>query len=322
MEDLACIDVRIRRLQVTLHLSESMRRTAQARGATALAWLAALPDHIAAVAELWSISVDDALPGGKNAFVAPARHAGGTPAVLKIAPPGPEFAQQLRLIDAAAGQGYVQLHAFDLAHNAALLEPLGAPLAAVEPVEARLEALAAMLSVAWQAPVDATAPVSPGEDKAAQAVRYLTQPWADLAPSALIDAAIGYGTRRAEAFDPDRCVAGHGDPHDHNALAVLQPRPGADTGFVLIDPEGLRGPAAYDLGVVMRGWPEQVLAADDPVALVRGWARRLAELSTVDDQDIWEWAFVERVTSGLYLCRNGHQAEGHTYLDSAVRLLR
>lgn len=89
---------------------------------------------------------------------------------------------------------------------------------------------------------------------------------------------------------------------------------------MFVDPDGFLCEPAYDLGVTMRGWPELVLRAGDPRVLVRGWAARLAALSGVDEQSIWEWAFVERVTSGLYLMRYGHDAEGRDYLASAELL--
>jgi streptomycin 6-kinase len=113
----------------------------------------------------------------------------------------------------------------------------------------------------------------------------------------------------------------HGDPHADNALAVLSPRPGAESGYVFVDPEGFLCEPAYDLGVTMRGWTSHVLSADAPVALTRSWSARLADATSLDEQAIWEWGLVERVTSGLYLMKHGHQAEGQAFLTSAQRLV-
>jgi hypothetical protein len=41
----------------------------------------------------------------------------------------------------------------------------------------------------------------------------------------------------------------------------------------------------------------------------------------VVDQALWQWAFTERVSSGLYLMHHGHHTEGRAYLDSAERLV-
>jgi streptomycin 6-kinase len=40
----------------------------------------------------------------------------------------------------------------------------------------------------------------------------------------------------------------------------------------------------------------------------------------VDEQEIWAWAFVERVTSGLYLRARGFEDEGLAFLASAERV--
>jgi streptomycin 6-kinase len=49
-------------------------------------------------------------------------------------------------------------------------------------------------------------------------------------------------------------------------------------------------------------------------------APRLASITGVDAQAILEWAFVERVSSGLFLIVCGHHDEGRAHLDSAERL--
>jgi hypothetical protein len=56
------------------------------------------------------------------------------------------------------------------------------------------------------------------------------------------------------------------------------------------------------------------------------WCSREPELSLVaaarvDAQAIWEWAFIERFSSGLFLMIGGHLDEGRAHLDSAERLV-
>ena len=65
-----------------------------------------------------------------------------------------------------------------------------------------------------------------------------------------------------------------------------------------------------------------MLAAPDPAGLARGWAARLGAATGVDAEEIWQWSYVERVTSGLYLRQLGHEAEGRAYLAAAGALLR
>jgi len=50
-------------------------------------WLAELPDVVAHLERVWSITVGQALTGGTGSYVAPARTAEGGDAILKLAIP-------------------------------------------------------------------------------------------------------------------------------------------------------------------------------------------------------------------------------------------
>lgn len=308
---------------------DAVRRSVESRGAAGHAWLAALPDLVDELCQAWSLRLGEVFDGGKWAYVVRARKAGGAAAVLKVALPTPDFERQIAAITAAAGRGYVRLQEADTGRHALLMEPLGPPLSAAgTTVEQMLDVLAATLREAWRVPRPADASVAPGTDKASSLLAFLDEPWPFLQEPCsprLLARARALAERRAAAFDPDECVLCHGDPHADNALAVLTPRPGAQSGYVFVDPEAFLCEPAYDLGVTMRGWTQRVMAAADPAALTRAWAARLAAAAELADpqaaQAIWEWAFVERVTSGLYLLRHGHPDEGRAFLDSAERLV-
>ena len=85
----------------------------------------------------------------------------------------------------------------------------------------------------------------------------------------------------------------HGDVHQLNALE-------SGDGFKLVDPDGLLAEAEYDLGVLMRGDPVELLAGD-PVDR----ARWLAARTGLGLAAIWEWGVVERLSTGL-LCTRIH----------------
>ena len=92
----------------------------------------------------------------------------------------------------------------------------------------------------------------------------------------------------------------HGDPHPGNLLAVRSPRPGADSGYVFVDPDGFVADRAYDLGVALREWSAELLGPDAR-RMAEDLCATLAERSGVDATRIWEWGFLERVSTGLYL---------------------
>jgi streptomycin 6-kinase len=71
------------------------------------------------------------------------------------------------------------------------------------------------------------------------------------------------------AFDLDRCSVVHGDPHPGNALRGVEPREGAGPGYVFVDPDGFLADPAYDLGVILRDWCDEILGADDAMVVAR-----------------------------------------------------
>lgn len=58
------------------------------------------------------------------------------------------------------------------------------------------------------------------------------------------------------------------------------------------------------------------------VTLLREECRRLAATTQTDPERVWRWAFVERVTTGLYLQWHGHADQAATFLDTATILAR
>ena len=79
----------------------------------------------------------------------------------------------------------------------------------------------------------------------------------------------------------------HGDVHEWNALS-------AGEGFKLVDPDGLLAEPEYDLGIIMREDPLELLQSDP-----RARAEMLAARTGLDVEAIWEWGVVERVSTGL-----------------------
>lgn len=115
----------------------------------------------------------------------------------------------------------------------------------------------------------------------------------------VVAVALRCAARRSTAFNPERCVTVHGDAAPPNLLRVPAPRPGAETGFVFVDPAGFVGDPEYHLGVALRDWSPQLLAGD-PVPLTHRYCRLLATRSAMNAAAIWEWGFLERVSTGLY----------------------
>jgi streptomycin 6-kinase len=85
--------------------------------------------------------------------------------------------------------------------------------------------------------------------------------------------------------------------------------------FKLVDPDGLLAEAEYDMGILMREDPVELLAGDAGER-----ARWLARRTGLDATAIWEWGAVERVSTGLLCTRIGLQPVGREMLAAADRL--
>lgn len=300
-----------------------VRRRAERLGEPGRAWLAGLPALLVELAREWSITLGETLDGGTASHVCRVRTADGRAAVLKVVVPDPDFASQVRTIRAARGNGYVALLDHDAERGAVLLEALGPSLyrqgASPEPV---IAVLCQTLRRAWGVPRPPGATVAPGRDKASLLADLVVRLWHahDRPCSArVVDRALEFADRRAREFDLDRCVVVHGDPHPGNALRMVAARPGAESGYVFVDPDGFLAEPAYDLGVVLRDWCAQLLAGD-AVATARRYCSLLAAGSGIGYDAIWQWGFLERVSTGLYVLDLGLHAASRDFLNTAELL--
>ncbi len=307
-------------------VSPIVRLRAEALGDRGRRWLARLPALVAEIEARWEISVDrEPLPGGTAAFVASARTSTGMPVVLKIGVPDPALVDEIGTLQRAHGRGYVRLLAQDASRGAMLLEALGESLSASRLApQHQLRILGVLATTAWRVPRAKAGPASVPLNKAAGLHALVDRLWREVAadwPVAVRDKALACADRLAAAFDPARCVVVHGDAAAANALRVLAPRAGAETGFVFVDPDGFVGDPAYDLGVALRDWCAELLASDDPQSLMANYVAELASQTGFEASTIRDWAYLERVSTGLHVLSLGAPDLGQPFLRSAAALL-
>ena len=261
--------------------------------AGAAEWLDGLPALVADLEQEWGFVAGAPFTGGTEAYVAEAMLPDGEAAVLKLLVPRAADAAEneitvLRLTD---GEGCVRLLRADPSRGALLLERLGRSLHELAlPLRRRHEILCSTAARVWRPAPSAGLPT--GAEKGRWLAGYIEATWEKLdrpCSERAIDHALACAGRRVDAHDDERAVLVHGDVHQWNALQ-------ATDGFRLVDPDGLLAEPEYDLGILMR---------EDPLELVDGdpreRARSLATLSGLDADAIWEWGVVERVSTGL-LC--------------------
>ncbi len=254
-------------------------------------WLDDLPDLVSTIEDEWSITVGRPLEGATEAFVAEARLGDGSPAVLKLIVPrsGEAARHEITALRIADGVGLVRLLRHDLDRGALLLERLGRSLHELAlPTRRRHEILCATAAAVWQPA--AGFGLTTGAEKGRWLVRFITSLWEQLdhpCSERAVEHALACAERRVAAHDDERSVLVHGDVHQWNALE-------AGGGFKLVDPDGLLAEAEYDMGIIMREDPAELLGSD-----ARERSRWLARTTGLDETAIWEWGVVERLSTGL-----------------------
>jgi streptomycin 6-kinase len=292
---------------------------AQSLGEPGAAWIANLPELINHLAEQWSFKIEQIHTGGSESFVATVQCADQPRAILKIGLPGSaDLTEEARIYTLAAGRGYANLIAHDKPSNALLLERLGAPLAeSGASVEEQIRQICATLAQAWITP-DSTDGIMTGAEKARWLSGFIAERWALLeqpCDRAIIDKALRYAEARDEAHASTDQVLVHGDAHAYNTLQVI-----GSNRYKFVDPDGLFAERACDLAVPMREWNE-ILLAGDTALMARHRCQLLAELTGVEPEPIWQWGYIERVSTGLVCLEIGMRDEGLDYLTVAQRLI-
>lgn len=274
-------------------------------------WLDKLPGILDQLAVRWDLSIGGAFIDSTEAFVCRAERADGTPAVLKVmVPRDPALAErEAAVLRLAGGDGCARLLEFDHADQALLIERLGPSMSTLGlPVRRRHELLCDAASRLWRSAPNANLPT--GAWKARWLAEHIQASWERLGEpcsEAVIRHAVACADDRRVAHRDDRAVLVHGDIHEWNALQA------GDGSFKLVDPDGLLAEPEYDLGIIMR---------EDPVELMTGHpddrARFLATRSGCDVTATREWGIVERVSTGLLCVEVDLQPVGDQMLQAAT----
>jgi streptomycin 6-kinase len=310
---------------VSIAISQRLAVSLTAFGAVGEHWARRLPAVLSSLEADWGITCGAPLEGGNAAYVAEATTASGRPVVVKVAlPTGMDgfsaLDQEVQALHLAAGDPYVELIRHDAERHSVLLERLGRPLAALSWSRIdQLRATVETLERGWR-PVAADR-LPTGGAKAAWLADYVSRSWQELGQpcsKATTERAVSYAGEREACFEAGRAVLVHGDAHPNNLLQV-PPSSGERGDFRLIDPEGLASEPAHDLGVVLRDWNED-LVTEDAVTVASRRHQMVSRMTGIDPEPIWQWSFVERVSSGLFLLSLGHDRQARTFLEAADRL--
>lgn len=299
----------------SLELPATVESKLRHLGSDGARWRAALPALVATLEREWEIAVGAVLDGGSEALVIGARVNDGSDAVLKLGIPGETgFNNEVAALDLIEGRGYVRVLRHDLTRRAMLQERLGACLSDLGlPIAAQIEIICTTLRSTW-VKVPETTPLMTGAAKVRWLCEFIESAWQRLArpcSEGVVAQVREFTQERERAHDPDRAVLVHGDAHPGNTLQTLDA-----TAFKFVDPDGLNAEPACDLAIPMRGWPDELLDGDARALGARRCAY-IGELTGVEREPIWQWGFVECVSTGLYMLELGWRSEARAMLAVA-----
>jgi streptomycin 6-kinase len=294
-----------------IELPELFVRNVRGSGGPAGArWLAELPAVLARYARRWELTLGEPFPLTYH-YVVAATRADGTPAVLKLGVPGnPEFgwqAEALRLVD---GDGMCRLLAADVAGGAILLERVAPGRRAMpEGAGADEAATGVLLDVMRRlhrpVPPGCTLPTVADRGQAFAALRERHGGTSGPLPAAVVDRAErSYAELAATPAGPP--VLLHGDLHHENVLSSDR------AGWLAIDPHGLLGEPAVEVGpLLLNPWAD-VLRWPDPGRVLDRRVDQLAEGLAVGADRVRQWGFAFAVLSAVWLDEDGREPEAHS----------
>lgn len=264
-------------------------------GAAGIEWLSCLPSIIADCEQRWLLTVMPPFEPLSYNYVAPAIRADGTDVVLKLGIPNPELLTEIEVLRLFNGHGIVQLLDADPDQGILLLERLkpGTPLSSL-PDDGQATSIAAQVMRQLWKPAPSEHPF-PTVAKWAAGLRRLREHFdggCGPFPSALVEVA---EARFAELIGSmAEPVLLHGDLHHGNILtAERQP-------WLALDPKGLVGEPAYEVGALLRNPIPQLLAEPQPERVLARRVYQLAEELGFDRERLLGWGVAQAVLAAWW----------------------
>lgn len=283
------------------------------------AWLAGLPALLEDCARRWDLILGEPFSNLTYHYVMTATRADGLPVVLKACSPTGEFVQEAAALRLCAGNGMAQLLASDDAAEVMLLERLlpGTTLLTLEDDEEATRIAAHVMRQIWR-PVPAEHPFptiarwnvgmarlreySDGNISGGTGLAADPPPFP---PDLVALAEHLYAELSATQAPP---VLLHGDLHHDNILAATGTgrAPGSGpSAWLAIDPKGLVGEPAYEVGPWLYNPQPRLLQYPDPRRILAHRIAILAEELAVDPERIRGWGIYESVLSAWWSVEDG-----------------
>lgn len=273
------------------NLPDSFVQTVSSTFDGGAAWLAQLPVLITACEARWGLVAQPPFPGLSYNYAAPATLPDGTEIVLKLGVPCTELTTEIEALKVYNGRAMCRLLDADADQGILLLERLrpGQMLITITDDDAATRIAADVMRRLWRPLPDdhifpSVADWMAGLAKLRAHFGGSTGPF----PARLVEMAESlFADLLASSIPP---VLLHGDLHHYNILAAEREP------WLAIDPKGVAGEPAYEVGALIRN-PLNLHEWPDWKTVVARRLHILAEELAIDRQRLVAWSLAQEVLS-------------------------
>lgn len=267
------------------------------------AWLQRLPAILSNCERRWSLTAGPPFEPLSYNYVAPAKRADGTSAVLKVGFPCKELVGEIEALRLYDGEGIARLLAAEPEQGALLLERLepGTSLARLADDEAATAIAAEVMRRLWRpAPAEHSFSTVAGWARGLERLRARYDGGTGPLPAAWVETAERlFAELLASAGEP---MLLHGDLHHGNILAA-QREP-----WLAIDPKGLVGDPGFEVGAFLAN---EILEKPEPAKVMARRVDQLSEALGIDRARLLSWGIAFMVLSAWWSVEDhGHGWEG------------
>ncbi len=277
-------------------------------------WLADLPQLISSLEELWGIQAGEAFPSITYNYVTPATQLDGTDVILKVGVPGPHIENETECLQRYAGKCSPFLLEYEPAFGAMLLERIrpGTAIQDLEGEKAIVASVSVMNGLHQASLSDAKLPTVQDWWLGFERFRKLYFGGTGPLPENLVLEAEGIYADLVSSME--KSVLLHGDLHHGNILV------GTRLPFIAIDPQGVIGEPAYEVGAFLRNPLPDLLDREGLDDILEYRVAAFSDLLSIDKDRIAAWGFSQAVLSAIWIIEDhGSGWEGTLEIAYALR---
>ncbi len=287
--------------EIMIALPDKLVRTNIAlHGERGVEWLHRLPEIVTGCERRWSVRIDPPFEGLSYNYASPGTLSNGTPVVLKVCFPSTEVLTEIEALRVYDGNGAVKLIESDIDRGVMLLQRAvpGDMLIEVESEAESNRIAATVMKDLWK-PVPAQHPF-PSIDDWRRGFQRLREHFGGTTgpfPQPI--------TEKAEELFAQLCASSaqpvvlHGDLHHFNILRQGEGR------WLAIDPKGVVGEPAYEIGALMRN---RLPDLSDIAGSARFLSRRITSIARqvgLDAERLRLWSLAQAILSAWWNIEDG-----------------